>query len=126
MLFTSLVKELLDDLSHPIGFLQIGAIGATYLLVWFLACKLNHYLKKDIEKVSAHIRFVLRPAHFAIILKSVLWLFLIWFCQVLFKKFAIPTNLLHTTINLILVFLIIRYASFYIKSTFWSRFVYVI
>jgi small-conductance mechanosensitive channel len=30
------------------------------------------------------------------------------------------------TLNLILVLLIIRYASFYIKSTFWSRFVYVI
>lgn len=124
-LFTSLVQELLDDLSHPIGFLQIGAIGVTYLLAWFLARKLNHYLEKDIEKVRAHMRFVLRPAHFAIILKYVFWLFLIWFCQVLFKKFAIPANLLHMTLNLILVLLIIRYASFYIKSTFWSRFVYV-
>ncbi|MGD9242725.1 MAG: mechanosensitive ion channel [Desulfobacterales bacterium] len=121
-----MVQELLDDLSHPIGFLQIGAIGVTFLLAWFLARKLNHYLEKDIEKVRAHIRFVLRPAHFAIILKYVFWLFLIWFCQVLFKKFAIPANLLHMTLNLILVLLIIRYASFYIKSTFWSRFVYVI
>ena len=66
-LFTSLVQELLDDLSHPIGFLQIGAIGVTYLLAWFLARKLNHYLEKDIEKVRAHTRIVkLRPAHFAI------------------------------------------------------------
>jgi hypothetical protein len=32
MLFTSLVQELRDDLSHPIGLLQIGAIGVTYLI----------------------------------------------------------------------------------------------
>ena len=50
MLFKSLVQELLDDLSHPIGFLQIGAIGVTYLLAWFFARKINHYLEKDIEK----------------------------------------------------------------------------
>ena len=87
MLFTSLVQGLLDDFSHPIGFLQIGAIGVTFLLAWFLARKLNHYLEKDIEKVRAHIRFVLRPAHFAIILKYVFWLFILR---------AQPTGLLPT------------------------------
>jgi small-conductance mechanosensitive channel len=123
---TSVVQELRENLSHPIGFLQIGAIGVTYLIAWLLAKKINQYLEKDIKKVKAHIRFVLSPVHFAIILKYTLWLLLLWFCQVLFKEFAIPADLLPTTLNLILVLLVIRFASFYIKSIFWSRFVYVI
>ena len=126
MLFTSLVQELRDDLSHPIGFVQIGAIGITYLIAWLLAQKINQHLEKDIEKVRAHMRLVLSPVHFGNILKYVFWLLLLWFCQVLFKKFAIPTNLLPTTLNLIVVLLVIRFATFYMKSTFWSRFVFVI
>ena len=70
-------------------------------------------------------RFVLSPAHFAIILKYFFWLLLVWFCQVLFKEFTIPANLLRMTLNLLVAVLVIRLASFYIKSTFWSRFVYV-
>jgi small-conductance mechanosensitive channel len=59
-------------------------------------------------------------------LKYVFWLLLVWFCQVLFKEFTIPANLLPMTFNLIVALLIIRFASFYIKNTFWIRFVYVI
>jgi small-conductance mechanosensitive channel len=55
------------------------------------------------------------------------WLLLVWFCQVLFKEFKLPANLLDTILNLIIALLVIRFASFYIKSTFfWSRFVFVI
>jgi small-conductance mechanosensitive channel len=71
-------------------------------------------------------RFVLSPVHFAIIIRYVFWLLLVWFCQVLFKEFTIPANLLHMTLNLAIAVLVIRLASFYIKSTFWSRFVYVV
>jgi small-conductance mechanosensitive channel len=126
MLVTSLVQGLRDDFSHPIGFLQIGAIGVTYLIAWLLAVKIHQFLEKDIEKVKAHMRFTVSPAHFANILKYVFWLLLVWFCQVLFKEFAIPADLLPMTLSLILVLLVIRFASFYIKSPFWSRFVYVI
>ena len=116
MFFTSLVQGLGEDLSHPIGFLQIVAIGVSYLIAWLLARKLNQYLEKDIEKVKAHIRFVLSPAHFAIILRYVFWLLLVWFCQVLFKEFTIPANLLHMTVNLVIAVLVIRLASVFIKS----------
>jgi hypothetical protein len=126
MVVTSLVQGFRDDLSHPMGFLQIGAIGVTYLIAWLLAGKIHRFLEKDIEKVKAHIRFTVSPAHFAIILKYIFWMLLVWFCQVLFKEFAIPAELLPTTLNLIVVLLVIRFASFYIKSTFWIRFVYVI
>jgi hypothetical protein len=125
VLFTSLVQGLREDLSHPIGFLQIGAIGVTYLIAWLFAAKTHQYLKKDIDKVKSHMRFVLSPVHFAIIIRYVFWLLLVWFCQVLFKEFTIPANLLHMTLNLVIAVLVIRLASFYIKSTFWSRFVYV-
>lgn len=126
MLFTSLVQELRDDLSHPIGLLQIGAIGVTYLIAWLLAKEINQYLEKGVEKVKAHTRFVLSPLHFAIILKYLFWILLLWLCRVLFQKFAIPADFLPTTLSLIVTLLIIRLASLYIKSTFWSRFVYVV
>jgi small-conductance mechanosensitive channel len=59
-------------------------------------------------------------------LKYVFWLLLVWFSQILFNNFTIPANFLHMTLNLVIAVLVIRFASFYIKSTFWSRFVYVI
>jgi small-conductance mechanosensitive channel len=126
VLFTSLVQGLREDLAHPIGFVQIGAIGVTYLIAWFFAAKTHQYLEKDIDKVKSHMRFVLSPVHFAIVLRLVFWLLLVWFCQVLFKEFTIPANLLHMTLNLVIAVLVIRFASFYIKSTFWSRFIYVV
>jgi len=48
--FTSLVQGLGEDFSHPIAFLQIGAIGVSYLIAWLLAKKIHQYLEKDIEK----------------------------------------------------------------------------
>ena len=106
--------------------MQIGTIDVTYLIAWFFAVKIRQYLKKDIEKVKAHVRLVLSPAHFAIMLKYLLWLLLVWFCKVLFKEFTVPVDLLRMALNLGVGLLVIRFASFYIKSTFWTRFVYVI
>jgi hypothetical protein len=126
MWLTSVVQGLCENLLHPIGLVQIGSIGVTFLIALFLAHKIHQFLEKDLEKVSAHIRFTMSPTHFAIILKYVFWMLFVWFCEVLFKKFTIPTGLLPTAFNLIFVLLVIRFASFYIKSTFWTRFVYVI
>jgi small-conductance mechanosensitive channel len=125
VLFTSLVQGLREDFAHPIGLMQIGAIGVMYLIAWLFAAKIGQYLEKDIAKVKAHMRFVLTPAHFAIVLKYFFWLLLVWFCQVLFKEFTMPANLLRMALILLVAVLVIRLASFYIKSTFWSRFVYV-
>ena len=41
MIITSLVQGFRDDLSHPIGFLQIGAIGVTFLIAWLFATKIH-------------------------------------------------------------------------------------
>ena len=124
--FTSLVQALREDFAHPIGLVQIGAIGVSYLIAWLLARKIRQYLDKGIEKITVHMRLISSPAHFAIMLRYVFWLLLVWFCQVLFKKFTIPANLLHMTLNLVIAVIVIRLASFQIKSTFWSRFVYVV
>jgi small-conductance mechanosensitive channel len=126
LFFTSLVQGLREDLSHPIGFMQIGAIGVTYLIAWLFAAKIHQYLEKNSEKVKAHMRLVLSPLHFAVMLKYFFWLLLLWFSQVLFKRLEIPFSFFHMALNLVIALLVIRFASFYIKSTFWSRFVYVV
>ena len=116
MFFSSLDQWLPENLFHPSGFLQIGAIGVTYLIAWFFAVKIRQYLEKDIEKVKAHVRFVLSPAHFAIMLKYLFWLLLVWFCQVLFKEFTVPVDLLRMALNLGVGLLVIRFAIFLHKK----------
>ena len=120
----SLFQDLRENFLHPIGFMQLGAIGLTYLVAWLFAEKIRHFLEKDLDKVKAHMRFTMSPAHFAIIARNFFWVLLVWFCQVLFKKFNMPINLLHMTLNLIVAVIVIRLASFYIRSSFWSRLVY--
>jgi hypothetical protein len=117
LFFTSLVQEFREDFSHPIGLVQIGAIGVTYLIAWLLARKIRRYFDKGIEKVKAHMRFILSPVHFAIMFKYFFWLLLVWFCQVLFKEFTMPANFLHMTLNLVIALLVIRLASFYKNLT---------
>jgi small-conductance mechanosensitive channel len=125
MLLSKLIQWNQDILFNPTGFVQLGAIVITYLFAWRFVEKIRRYLERDVEKVRAHLRFVLSPAHFTIILKYTIWLLLVWFCQVLFKNLSMRTDLLHASLNLIGVLLIIRFATFYIKSTFWARVVYV-
>ena len=127
MFFTSQVQGFREDLSHPIGLVQIVAIGVCFLIAWFLARKLHHDFDKSMEKVKTHTRiFKLIPAQFAQLLGYLFWLLLMWFSMELFKKFTMPNALLHMTLNLVGALIVIRFASFYIKSIFWSRFVYVV
>ena len=42
--FTSLVQGLRADFSHPIDFLQIGAIRVSYLIARLLAAMIHQYL----------------------------------------------------------------------------------
>jgi small-conductance mechanosensitive channel len=123
---TSLVQGFREKLLHPVGFVQIGAIGATYLVAMLSAGKVRQHLEKGIGKVETRNRFVLSPAQLATVLKYFFWLVLLWFCQALFKSLKIPFDVLHLTIDFVAVLLIVRFASYYIKSIFWSRFVYVI
>ena len=121
---TSLVHGLREYLFHPIGLIQMGAIGASFLIAWLLSVEIHRYLEKDIDRVKAHMRVSVSPAHFAIIFKYLFWLVLVWFCRTLFEKFTMPTEILHMALNFVIALLVIRFASFYLKSTFWSRLVY--
>jgi small-conductance mechanosensitive channel len=120
----SLFQDLRENFLHPIGFILLGAIGVSYLIAWLFAAKIRQFLEKDIDKVRAHMHFTLSPAHFTIIARNLFWALLVWFCEVLFKKFSMPVDLLRMTLSLIVAVVVIRLASFYIKSTFWSRLVY--
>ena len=127
MFFTSQVQGFREDLSHPIGLVQIVAIGVSFLIAWLLARKLHHDFDKSMEKVKTHTRiFKLIPAQFSQLFGYLFWLLLMWFSMVLLIKFTMPIALLHMTLNLVGALIIIRFASFYIKSIFWSRFVYVV
>ncbi len=125
--FTSQAQGFSEDLSHPIGFVQIGAIGISFLAAWLFARKIHHYFDKSTEKVKAHtLIFKLMPDQSAQLLGYLFWLLLLWFSVELLIKFAMPITLLHMTLNLVGALIVIRFASFYIKSIFWSRFVYVV
>ena len=127
MFFTSQVQGFREDLSHPIGLVQIVAIGVSFLIAWLLARKLHHDFDKSMERVKTHTRiFKLIPAQFSQLFGYLFWLLLMWFSMVLLIKFTMPIALLHMTLNLVGALIIIRFASFYIKSIFWSRFVYVV
>jgi small-conductance mechanosensitive channel len=127
MFFTSLAQGFREDLSHPIGFMQIVAIGVSFLTAWLFARKFHHYFEKSTEKIKAHTRiFKLMPGQSAQLLGYLFWLLLLWFSMELLIKFAIPITLLHMTLNLVGALIVIRFASFYIKSIFWSRFVYMV
>jgi small-conductance mechanosensitive channel len=126
VLMTSLVQGFRENFIHPVGFMQIGAIGATYLIAMLFASKVRQHLEKGIGKAETRTRFVLSPDQLATVLKYFFWLVLLWFCQTLLKPLKIPFDVLHLAIDFVAVLLIVRFASYYIKSIFWSRFVYVI
>ena len=127
MFFTSQAQGFRADLSHPIGFVQIVAIGVSFLTAWLFARKFHHYFDRGTEKVKAHTRiYKFMPAQSAQLLGYLFWLLLLWFSKELFMKFAIPITLLHMTLNLVGALIVIRFASFFIKSIFWSRFIYVV
>jgi hypothetical protein len=52
MFFTSQVQGFREDLSHPIGFVQIVAIGVSFLTAWLFARKFHNYFDKSAEKVK--------------------------------------------------------------------------
>jgi small-conductance mechanosensitive channel len=125
--FTSQIQAFRDDLSHPAGFVQFAAIGFSILIAWFFAQKTHRYFKNNAEEIKDRSRIVkLNPAQSAQLLGYLFCLLLLWFSKELLISFEFPATLLHMTISLVGALMVIRFASFYIKSIFWSRFVYVI
>jgi small-conductance mechanosensitive channel len=110
---------------HQHVFLQIGIIAVTYLLATLLARNVGQHLVKNNDRVQLHKRFVLGTDQFTSVLRHFIWLVLVWFFHTLFKHLELPLNVLHLGLLFVSALLVVRFASFYIKSAFWSRFVYI-
>ena len=123
--FTSLGRWVSVNIFHPHGLLQIAVAGLTYFLAWLLAGKIGRFLESQSQPSAPHFHFRLNPAHFALVTQFVLWLFTLWFFQVLFAKLKLPTEALRVTIDLGLALLAIRFAALYIKNRFWVHTFYI-
>lgn len=115
-----------ENVLQPLGMLQIGAAALTGLLAWFIARRMEQYLIEKSKAVKTHIRFRLSPTHYALIARYLLWVVFLLFCQALFSKLELPGDAIRMTFNLALCLLVLHFASFYIKSRFWARVVYVV
>jgi len=124
--FISLIHWLRENVVHPVGLLQIGLVGITYLLSRIISIRIRQHLEKSSGKDKPHVRFALSPAHFSVLLGYVLWLLLLWFCRVLYDDLQAPSHILRMAINLAIAWTVVRFAYFYIKNTFWSRLVYIV
>jgi small-conductance mechanosensitive channel len=115
-LAASLVRWADQQILNALGMLQIGIVGITFLLTWLVSKKIGRYLEKSIKTQKFHIRIRLSPTHFSLVTRYVMWLLLMWFCQVLFSKTGKPVEAFHLAITFALAMLTLRFASFYIKS----------
>ena len=123
---SSLSNWFTENIFHTLGLLQIGTAGLTYLLAWLLARKMEQFLTTKDKETSRHARFRLSPVHFALMARYVLWVIFLLFSQALFIKLKLPGEAIRMAVNLALILLIVRFASFYIKSLFWARTIYAV
>lgn len=125
MIVKTLINWFQVNVFHPGIFAELSAIAVTYLLAWQIAKRLRQYFEKIIQKEKHPGKFELNPARFSAIVKYILWLLLLWFCQILFKRSGMPAEIFSLAFYLVFAMLIHRFAFWYIKSTFWSRFVFI-
>ncbi len=113
------------NVSHPFILPELSAITVLYLLARQIAKRLRQYIEKTIKEAKHPGEFKLSPEHFPVIIKYVLYLQLLWLCYNLFKSSGIPAEIFRLAHNVTLALLVYRFASWYIKSTFWSRVVFI-
>ena len=107
------------------GAVQLGAIGATYLLAWFFFKKIHNFLEKKVKDATKH-GVLLNPRRLSILLGYSIWLLLLWFCETAAKNFGLPDEIFPMAINFALGIMVVHFASLFIKSAFWSRFAFVV
>ena len=113
------------NVSHEAVLAALLAIGFSLLLPQLISVSLLKYLEKTISKIEAPDKVELRPDWFSIIVKHALTLLLLWLFYIVLKFNSIPAEILRPVFYFFFVLLIYRFSSWYIKSTFWSRFVFV-
>jgi small-conductance mechanosensitive channel len=114
-----------DNIFHTLGILQIVTAAFCYLLAWLLAIKIRQFLTGKHRAPTTHVRFRISPEHFALMVRYVLWVLFLLFSQAVFSRLKLPGEAIRMTVNLALVLIVVRFASFHIRNLFWSRAVYV-
>lgn len=125
MIINPLINWFQVNVFHPAAFAELLAIAVAYLLAWKIAKRLRKYFNEAIQKAKDPGKFDLKPDRFSTIVKYVLWQLLLWPCQMVFKQSGMPAEIISLALYLVFALLIYRFASRYIKSTFWSRFVFI-
>ena len=110
---------------HLAVFAELLAIAIAYLLAQQIAKRLQQYFDETIQKAKVPGKSHFKPDWFCTIVKYVLTLLLLWPCHIVVKRSGMPGEILGLTFYLVLAMLTYRFSSWYIKSTFWSRFVFV-
>ncbi len=125
MIVNTLIKWFQVNVFHPGIFAELSAIAITYLAAWQIAKRLRQHFEKIIQKEKHPGKLELNPDRFSAIVKYILWLLLLWLCQVFFKWSGMPAEIFVLPHNVALALLVYRFASWYIKSVFWSCFVFI-
>jgi small-conductance mechanosensitive channel len=122
--FSTTIKWVRENVFHTIGLVQIGSIGFTYLLARLIEQKVMQSLEKGTSEAASPSPFVANQDQLSALVRYFFWAVLLWFCRVLFEHLKMPFQLLQMALSLLVVLLVIRYASSHLKSTFWRRLVF--
>jgi small-conductance mechanosensitive channel len=125
VIVTPLINWFEANVFHATVFVELLVIGVTYLLAQQISIKLRQYFDETITKDKDSDKFHFKPDWFCTIVKYALILLLLWLCFVVLKWGGMPAEILRLTFYLVFALLIYRFASWYIKSTFGSRFVFI-
>jgi small-conductance mechanosensitive channel len=125
MIINPLINWFQVNVFYPAVFAELLAIAVAYLLAWQIAKRLQKYFNEAIQKAKDPGKFDLKPDRFSTIVKYVLTLLLLWPCYIVFKQSGMPAEIFSLTFYLVLALLVYRFAFYYIKSTFGSRFVFI-
>jgi small-conductance mechanosensitive channel len=110
---------------HPAVFAELLVIAVAYLLAWQIGNRLQKYFNEAIQKAKDPGKFNLKPDRFSTIVRYILWQLLLWACQIVFRQSGMPAEVFNLALYLVFAMLTYRFSSWYIKSTFWSRFVFI-
>ena len=125
VIVTPLINWFEANVFHMTVFAELLTIGVAYLLAQQISKRLRQYFDKTINKAKDSGKFHFKPDWFCTIVKHILTLLLLWLCYIVLKRSGMTAEILRLAFYLVFALLIYRFTSWYIKSTFWSRFVFV-
>ena len=125
MTATSLTNWIDVNVSPVAVFAALLIIGISILLSQLISVRFRKYLEKTIGKIDDLDKLDFRPESYSIIVKHSLILLLLWLFYIILKLYNIPIEILRPVFYFVFALLVYRFTSWYIKSTFWSRVVFI-